>query len=63
MAAPIWFCLKWTRPMGLVCGLAMHGIIGLMFGPVVWFSLLMAGLLVGCFGPLRWLERTVGRLP
>ena len=61
--APIWFALKWTRPFALGWGLAMHGMIGLMFGPVIWFSLVMASLLVACFGPLRWLERTVGRLP
>jgi hypothetical protein len=34
----------------------MHAMIGLMFGPVVWFALLMMTLLVGCFLPSRWLE-------
>lgn len=61
--APLWFVLRWTRPFALAWGLAMHGMIGLMFGPVIWFSLLMASLLVACFAPLEWLERTVGRLP
>jgi hypothetical protein len=61
--APLWFAVRWTRPFALACGLGMHAMIGLMFGPVIWFSLLMASLLVACFAPLRWLERTVGRLP
>jgi uncharacterized membrane protein YphA (DoxX/SURF4 family) len=61
--APLWFVLRWTRPFALAWGLAMHGMIGLMFGPVIWFSLLMASLLVACFAPLKWLEQTVGRLP
>ena len=29
----------------------------LMFGPVVWFSLLMMVLLFGSFAPLAWLTR------
>jgi hypothetical protein len=41
----------------------MHALIGLMFGPVIWFALLMASLLVACFAPLPWLERSVGRIP
>lgn len=61
--APLWFVLRRTRPFALAWGLAMHGMIGLMFGPVIWFSLLMASLLLACFAPLEWLERTVGRLP
>ena len=28
--------------------------IGLMFGPVIWFALLMSSLLVACFAP-PWL--------
>lgn len=61
--APLWFVLKRTRPVAFAWGLAMHGMIGLMFGPVIWFSLLMASLLVACFAPLTWLDRTVGRIP
>lgn len=61
--APLWFMLRWTRPFALAWGLAMHAMIGLMFGPVIWFSLLMASLLVACFAPVEWLERTAGRLP
>lgn len=61
--APLWFALRKTRPIALAWGLAMHGMIGLMFGPVIWFSLLMASLLVASFAPLTWLERSVGKLP
>jgi hypothetical protein len=61
--APLWFGLRWTRPVALFYGLGMHALIGLMFGPVIWFALLMASLLVACFAPLSWLERSVGRIP
>jgi len=57
MGAPIWFGLRRLRPVGLAFGLAMHASIGLMFGPVVWFSLLMMVLLLGSFAPLPWLTR------
>ena len=63
MFAPLWFYLQKTRPLALAWGLAMHAMIGLMFGPVIWFSLLMSTLLLGCFGPLRWLEAVLRRLP
>ncbi len=59
MLAPIWFALKWTRPYALVYGLGMHLMIGLMFGPVIWFSLLMMSLLIGCYLPARMLDRIV----
>ena len=36
--------------------------IGLMFGPVIWFSLLMISLLVACFAPLGWLTWSLSRL-
>jgi hypothetical protein len=55
--APLWFGLPWTRPYALAYGLVMHLTIGLMFGPLIWFSLLMMSLLVACFTPARWLER------
>jgi hypothetical protein len=55
--APLWFALSKTRPYALAWGLAMHALIGLMFGPVIWFSLLMSSLLVGCFVSHAWLER------
>ena len=36
-------------------------LVGLMFGPVVWFALLMSGLLIGCYAPERWLRRLFSR--
>ena len=55
--APLWFGLRWTRPYALLYGLGMHLMIGLMFGPVIWFALLMMTLLVGCYLPERWVAR------
>lgn len=52
VGAPLWFALKRTRTPALIAGLTMHLMIGLMFGPVVWFALLMASLLVACYAPL-----------
>jgi uncharacterized membrane protein YphA (DoxX/SURF4 family) len=60
LGAPIWFAVPRLRPVGLAFGVAMHAAIGLMFGPVVWFSLLMMVLLFGSFAPLRWLARPLG---
>ena len=31
--------------------------IGLLFGPVLWFALLMMTLLTGCFLPDAWIAR------
>jgi len=53
--APLWFALRRTRLLALGYGLGMHSMIGLMFGPVVWFALLMMTLLVASFVPARWL--------
>jgi hypothetical protein len=33
-----------------------------MFGPVVWFALLMMTLLLGCYLPDRWVERLDARV-
>lgn len=55
--APVWFALRWTRPYAFVWGVAMHAMIGLMFGPVIWFSLLMIGLLASSYGPTAWLHK------
>lgn len=57
LLAPLWFAWSKTRLWALTWGLGMHGMIGLMFGPVIWFSLLMASLLFACFGPVERLER------
>ncbi|TMQ06304.1 MAG: DoxX family membrane protein [Deltaproteobacteria bacterium] len=57
--APLWFALPWTRPFALAFGVGMHLMIGLMFGPVIWFSLLMMTLLVASYAPERWLTRAL----
>ena len=44
-----------------MAGLGMHALIGLMFGPVIWFALLMSTLLVCCYLPERWLLRLFRR--
>jgi uncharacterized membrane protein YphA (DoxX/SURF4 family) len=49
--APLWFALPRTRPFALLIALGMHVMIGLMFGPVVWFALLMITLLVAAYMP------------
>lgn len=53
--APLWFALPWTRRYAFAFGVAMHLMIGLMFGPVIWFSLLMITLLAGSYAPEHWL--------
>jgi uncharacterized membrane protein YphA (DoxX/SURF4 family) len=65
MLSPLWFGLARTRTYAFVFGLGMHTMIGLCFGPVVWFALLMMTLLVGGYLPERFLEpleRVAGRL-
>jgi uncharacterized membrane protein YphA (DoxX/SURF4 family) len=51
VGAPLWFALSWTRTPALVLGVGMHAMIGIMFGPVVWFALLMGSMLVACYLP------------
>ena len=53
--APVWFGLSRTRPWALLFGLSMHTMIGLMFGPVRWFALLMMTLLTAGYLPERFL--------
>jgi hypothetical protein len=55
--APLWFAWSRTRLLALMFGLGMHTMIGLMFGPVIWFALLMMALLAGCFAPASWLRK------
>jgi uncharacterized membrane protein YphA (DoxX/SURF4 family) len=62
VGAPLWFALPWTRRPALVVGLGMHAMIGLMFGPVLWFALLMSTLLLGCYTPDSWLDRVLDSL-
>jgi uncharacterized membrane protein YphA (DoxX/SURF4 family) len=53
--APLWLGLTRTRPWALLFGLTMHAMIGLMFGPVRWFALLMMTLLTAGYLPERFL--------
>lgn len=57
VGAPLWFACKWTRRPALVVGLGMHFMIGILFGPVIWFALLMSALLIGSYAPESWLAR------
>jgi uncharacterized membrane protein YphA (DoxX/SURF4 family) len=59
LGAPLWLALGPTRLPAVVLLLGMHAIIGLGFGPVIWFALLMSSLLVACFAPRPWLERAL----
>jgi hypothetical protein len=63
--APLWFGMSRTRNVAFVFGLGMHTMIGLCFGPVIWFALLMMTLLVGGYVPeqlLGPLDQLAGRL-
>lgn len=60
--APLWFALRWTRPYAFGYGVVMHAMIGMMFGPVAWFSLLMMALLVGSYAPATLLDPSLVRL-
>ena len=61
-AAPLWFVWKKARVPTVVWAIAMHTMIGLMFGPVRWFGLLMASLVIGAYLPERWIERLAAKL-
>jgi hypothetical protein len=56
MLAPLWFAVPRTRSIALVVGVGMHTMIGLMFGPVRYFALLMIALLVTAYCPDAWLD-------
>jgi uncharacterized membrane protein YphA (DoxX/SURF4 family) len=58
--APLWFALRWTRPFAVAYAMVMHTLIGLMFGPVAWFALLMIALLAASYLPVTWLQPTFG---
>jgi uncharacterized membrane protein YphA (DoxX/SURF4 family) len=51
VGAPLWFALPRTRPIALYAAVTMHAFIGLMFGPVKWFALLMMVLWLGAYLP------------
>ncbi|MBX3188037.1 MAG: HTTM domain-containing protein [Labilithrix sp.] len=55
--APIWFLWKRSRTAAFLWAISMHAMIGLMFGPVRWFALLMATLLAGAYMPEPWLTK------
>jgi hypothetical protein len=58
--APFWFGWKRSRPIALATAVAMHALIGLMFWPVRWFSLLMISMWLGAYLPEEWLDRALG---
>jgi uncharacterized membrane protein YphA (DoxX/SURF4 family) len=60
--APLWFAIPKTRTFGLVLGVGMHAMIGLMFGPVRYFAMLMATMLIAAYAPADRLERIARRL-
>jgi uncharacterized membrane protein YphA (DoxX/SURF4 family) len=65
LGSAIWLGLHRLRPYGFAFGMGMHFFIGIMFGPVVWFSFLMMTLLFGAFAPMSLLaplERLAARL-
>jgi hypothetical protein len=55
--APIWFSFRRTRTPAWVLAAGMHVMIGLMFGPVVWFGLLMTTIVTACYMPDALLAR------
>lgn len=61
LGAPLWFSLRRTRPVALLLAVGMHAMIGLMFWPVRWFSLLMISMWLGAFLPETWLTRWAER--
>lgn len=65
--APLWFSWSRTRPYAVVAAASMHAMIGLMFGPVRYFAMLMATLILAShLSPhviervTTWLERRTG---
>jgi hypothetical protein len=60
--ALLWLGWKRVRLFGLGFALGMHLLIGLMFGPVIWFSLLMMTLLLASYLPDRVLERVTEKV-
>lgn len=61
VGSPLWFSLRKTRPYALLGAVGMHAMIGLMFWPVRWFSLLMITMWLGAFLPEAWLSRWTAR--
>lgn len=63
--ALLWFGWAKTRGAAVLWAVSMHAMIGLMFGPVRWFAMLMATLVVAAFlsdERLDHLDRWVAKL-
>ena len=60
--APLWFSWHRSRPMAVLAAASMHTMIGLMFGPVRYFAMLMATLIVASHISAERLERAEARL-
>lgn len=56
IAAPLWLFWSVSRRWGVLFSVGMHIMIGLLFAPVIWFSLLMIALVTIGFG--TWPART-----
>ena len=55
--APLWFAWSRSRPLAVLAAASMHAMIGLMFGPVRYFAMLMATLIVASHISSERLER------
>ena len=60
--APIWFSWRRSRPLAMLAAASMHAMIGLMFGPVRYFAMLMATLIVASHISSERLERAEAAL-
>ncbi|MDB4935559.1 MAG: hypothetical protein JWP87_2531 [Labilithrix sp.] len=60
--APLWFSWSRTRPYALVAAVGMHAMIGLMFGPVRYFAMLMATLLIASHLSDRRIEQLANQI-
>jgi hypothetical protein len=60
--APLWFGHPRFRTAAMVVGASMHAMIGLMFGPVRYFAMLMTTLLVAAYMPAHILDRAARRV-
>ncbi len=60
--APLWFSWHRSRPVAVLAAASMHAMIGLMFGPVRYFAMLMATLIIASHISAERLERAEARL-
>lgn len=54
VGAPVWFSIPGTRKYAFLFGMSLHFMIAVMFGPVVWFGLLMMSVLAAAYMPDEW---------